>query len=112
MLKGIPTFTVSLSLGFAFVCVVETAICSCVAGPDSSSAHEKYEFDDYIFAFTTEMNGKITTELELENELEENSMTVYVKTISGKTIRTKFDKKQKAYRGSEKVEMKHRPLEV
>ena len=65
----------------------------------------KFEFDDDIFAFTTEMNGKITTELELEDEPEENSMTVYVKTISGKTISIKCDKKQKADTVSEKVEM-------
>ena len=53
------------------------------------TAHQsmkKYEFDDNIFAFTAEMNGKITTELELEDEPEENSITVYVKTISGRTI--------------------------
>ena len=56
----------------------------------------KYEFDDYIFALTTEMNGKTTTELELEDEAEEDSMTVYLKTISGKTISIKCDKKQKA----------------
>ena len=57
---------------------------------------EKYEFDDYTFAFTSEMNGKITTELEFEDEPEENSTTVYVKTISGKTTSNKCDKKQKA----------------
>ena len=47
---------------------------------------KNYEFDDYIFAPTPETSGKITTELEHEDELEENSMTVYVKTISGKTM--------------------------
>ena len=41
----------------------------------TQQVHEKNEFDDYIFAFTTEVNGK---------------------TISGKTIRTKCDKKQKS----------------
>ena len=61
----------------------------CVAGPDSSSVHEKYKFHNYIFAFTTEMNGKITTELELEDEPQESSMTVCVKTINGKTISIK-----------------------
>ena len=66
----------------------------CVAGPDSSSVHEKYEFDHYIFAF--EMNGKITSELEPEDEPGENSMTVYVKKINGKTISIKCGKMQKA----------------
>ena len=75
-----------------------------MAGPDSSSVHEKYEFHDYIFAFTTEVNGKITTEL--EDEPEENSMTVYVNTISGKTISINCDKNQKADTVSKEVEMK------
>ena len=61
----------------------------CVAGPDSSTVHEKYKFHNCIFAFTTEMNGKITTELELEDEPQESSMTVCVKTINGKTISIK-----------------------
>ena len=47
----------------------------CVAGPGNSTVHEKYELDDYIFAFTTEVNGKTTS------ESEENNMTVYVKTL-------------------------------
>ena len=79
---------------------------SCVAGPDSSSVHEKYEFDDCIFAFTIEMNGKIIAEVELEVKREESSMTVYVKTINGKTISIKCDKKQEVDTVSEKVEMK------
>ena len=49
----------------------------------------------YIFAPTTETSGMTTTDLEHQDELEENSMTVYVKTISGKTISIKCDKKQK-----------------
>ena len=52
------------------------------------------------------MNGKITTELELEDEPEENGMTVYVKTITGKTIIIKCDKKHKEDTVSEKDEMK------
>ena len=43
-----------------------------------------------------EVNGKNTTEPEQKDEFEENYMTVYVKAISGKTIRIKCDKKQKA----------------
>ena len=42
--------------------------------------------------------------LELEDELEENCMTVYVRTISGKTISIKCDEKQNAATISEKVE--------
>ena len=51
------------------------------------------------------MNGKITTELELEDEPEESSMTVIVKTFNGKTISIQCDNKQKADTVSEKVEM-------
>ena len=43
-----------------------------------------------------EVNGMNTTEPEHKDEFEEKYMTVYVKTISGKTIRIKCDKKQKA----------------
>ena len=43
---------------------------------------------------TTETSEKINTELEHEDELEENSTTEYVKTISGKTINIKCDRKQ------------------
>ena len=67
---------------------------------------KKYEFDDYISTFTTEVNGNNTNELELEDEFEENYMTVYVKTISGKAIRIKCDKNQKADTVSEKIEMR------
>ena len=47
---------------------------------------EDYEFDDCIF-------------------VEENGMTIYVRTSSGKTISIKCDKKQKAATISEKVEI-------
>ena len=57
---------------------------------------KNYEFDDYIFTIPSEVNRKNTTELEHKDEFEENYMTVYVKTIGGKTIRIKCDKKQKA----------------
>ena len=63
-----------------------------------------FEFDDYIFAFTSEVIGKTTFELEVE--LEENCMTVCVRTNNGKTISIKCDKKQKAATISEKVERK------
>ena len=56
---------------------------------------------------STTASSKITTDLEREGGLEENSMTVYVKTISGKTISIKCDKQQKADTVSKKiVEMK------
>ena len=54
-----------------------------------------FEFEnDYIFVFAIEVNEKTTTEL--DNALEENYMTVYVKTINGKTTSIKCDRKQKA----------------
>ena len=67
---------------------------------------KNYEFDDYIFTIPTEVNGKNTTEPKHEDEFEENYMTVYVKTINGKTIRFKCVKKQKADTVSEKIEMR------
>ena len=53
----------------------------------TQTAHQSikvHEFDDYIFAFTTDVIGKTT--FELEDELAENYMTVYVRTNNGKTI--------------------------
>ena len=73
-----------------------------VAGPGNSSVQKK-EFDDYIFMIPMEVNKKNTTEPEHEDESDENYMTVYVKTISGKTIRIKCDKKQKADTVSKKM---------
>ena len=55
-------------------------------------------------ADATEESGKTTTEL--EDEPEENCMPVYVRTINGKTIKIKCDRKQKAATESEKVERK------
>ena len=52
------------------------------------------------------MNGKNTTELEQKDEFEEKYMTVYVKTISGKAIRIKCNKKQKADTVSTNIEMR------
>ena len=62
--------------------------------------------DDCIFAFTTEVIGKVT--FELEDELEENCMTVYVRTNNGKTISITCDKKQKTTTISENVEKTYR----
>ena len=77
-----------------------------VAGPDLSPVQKKYEFDDYIFTIPMEVNGKNTTEPEHKDVFEENYMTTYVKTISGKTIRIKCDKKQQADTKSKKIEMR------
>ena len=41
----------------------------CVASTDGPSVHKKYEFDNYIFAITTEVSGKITANLEHEDDL-------------------------------------------
>ena len=54
--------------------------------------------------FATEISGKTTTEL--EDDLEENCMRVYVRTINGETISIKCDRKQKAATVWEKVERK------
>ena len=62
----------------------------------------KCTLDVYIFALTTEVTGKTT--FELEDELEENIMTIYVRASSGKTISIKCYKKQKAASILEKVE--------
>ena len=65
---------------------------------------KEYEFDDYIFAYATEISVNTTTEP--EDEPEENCMTENVRTINGKTICIKCDRKQKAATVSEKVERK------
>ena len=62
-----------------------------------------FEFEnDYIFVFANEVSEKTT--IELDNVLEENYMTVYVKKMNGKTISIKCDKKQKAATKSDEVE--------
>ena len=62
-----------------------------------------FEFEnDNIFVFADEVSEKTT--IELDNALEENYMTVYVKTINGKTINIECDKKQKAPTISDEVE--------
>ena len=62
-----------------------------------------FEFEnDYIFVFATEVSEQTT--IELDDALEENCMTVHVKTINGKTISIKCDKKQKAATASDEVE--------
>ena len=48
-----------------------------------------YEFDVYIFALATEVTGK--TIVEPEHEIEENELTIYVRTSSGTTISIKCD---------------------
>ena len=64
------------------------------------TAHQSIKLDNYNFAITTEDSGKITANLEHEDdlvhedELEENCMTVYVRTINGKTIRIKCHREQ------------------
>ena len=62
-----------------------------------------FEFEnDYIFEYATAVHEKTT--IELDDALEESCMTVYVKTINGKTISIKCDKKQKAATFSDEVE--------
>ena len=59
-----------------------------------------FEFEnDYIFVFANEVNEKTT--IELDDVLEENYMTVYVKTINGKTIRIeKYENRSDEPRGA------------
>ena len=52
--------------------------------------------------FATGVSEKTT--IELDDALEENYMTVYMKTINGKTISIKCNKKQKAATFSDEVE--------
>ena len=62
-----------------------------------------FEFEhDYIFMFDNEVSEKTTTEL--DNALEENYMTFYVKMINGKTIRQKCEGKQTAAITADEVE--------
>ena len=78
----------------------------------SSSVQKNYECDDntfefesdYIFLFANEVSEKTT--IELDNALEENYMTVHVKTINGWTITIKCDKKKKAATVSDEVEIR------
>ena len=56
-----------------------------------------FEFEiDCSFVFATEVNEKTT--IELDDALEENYMTVYVKTINGKTINCDKNRKQLLHR--------------
>ena len=50
-----------------------------------------YEFDFYIFALAIEVTGK--TIVGPEDEIEENKLTVFVRTSSGRTISIKCDEK-------------------
>ena len=67
------------------------------------------EFEnDYIFVFATEVNEETT--MELDDVLEENFMTVYVKTINGKTISINAteNRKQLLYRMKSKEDHRSR----
>ena len=61
-----------------------------------------YEFEHYIFTCSNEFAGKIIVEPEGENE--KNMITIYVTTISGKTICIKRDEKRKAMSILDEVE--------
>ena len=55
---------------------------------------ELFEFDLHIFALATEVTGK--TIVEPEGEIEENKMTIYVRTTSGKTVSIESVKKKES----------------
>ena len=61
-----------------------------------------YEFDFYIFAFVNEVTGKSI--VEPDDKIEENKLTFYVRTSSGKTISIICVKKQNAASISDEVE--------
>ena len=73
-------------------------------------SNKNYECDDYtfefendhIFVFANEVSENTT--IDLDNALEGNNMTVHVKTINGKTISIKCDKKQQTATVSDEVE--------
>ena len=56
------------------------------------------EFLEYIFTLNIEENCKISNEGMNKNRTEYTSMTVYVRTINGKTISIKCERQQKAGR--------------
>ena len=64
-------------------------------------SNKGYKFQNHICALATEDNYKI-----LENGVEKPDMTVYVKTISGKTITVNCDRRQNAKRIMEILERK------
>ena len=66
------------------------------------SPSKLYEFDSYIFTHSIEASGK--TIAELEDEIEKNKLTIFVRTSSGKTISIQCDKKQKVAIISDEVE--------
>ena len=64
------------------------------------------EFLEYIFTLNIEENGKISNEGMNKNRTQYTNMTVYVRTINGKTISIKCDRQQKAARLLEIAERK------
>ena len=78
-----------------FLCVSQDVYQDVWQNQAAHQSKKNYECDDntfeiendYIFVFSNEVSEKTTTEL--DNALEENYMTVYVKTINGKTISIK-----------------------
>ena len=62
------------------------------------------EFLAYIFTLNIEDNCKISSESMNKNRTEYSNMTVYVRTINGKTIRIKCDRQQQAARTLETAE--------
>ena len=66
-----------------------------------------FQFEnDYIFVFANKVSEKTT--IELDNALEENYMTVYVKTINGKTISINCHKNRKQLLYRMKLREDHR----
>ena len=67
---------------------------------------KEYEFQDYILALATEENCKVLAEGMIKDRVKKPDMSVYVRTISGKTISVTCDRRQNAKRIMEIVERK------
>ena len=61
----------------------------------SKSEEVGYEFQEYIFTLAAEENRKIFDEGMIKDRVENLNMSVYVRTISGKTFSIKCDRRQK-----------------
>ena len=65
--------------------------------------HESQQLQEYIFMPTNEENRKIFDEGMIKDRVENLNMSVYVRTISGKTISIKCDRRQNTARIMDKV---------
>ena len=71
-------------------------------------AHQpnRYDFQDYLFKLTVEENGTISSEGMNKEHEKFFYVTVHVRTISGKTISIKCDKRQSITRIKDQISRK------